>query len=77
MNLADCPPSTHLVVTAVTATHAHALRYAELGLHVGAHLHVLMSRCGNRRIIALGTERIAVAPEAARTITVTPHVAAS
>ena|GEM_PF-2461488 len=70
MNLANCPLGSLVVITGVNGSVAERLRFAELGLSPGSTAAALLSGFGKRRVIRLGTQRIAFAPQAAGKITV-------
>jgi len=70
VNLANCPLGTLVVITGVNGSVAERLRFAELGLSPGSTAAALLSGFGKRRVIRLGTQRIAFAPQAAGKISV-------
>ncbi|WP_081581345.1 FeoA family protein [Timonella senegalensis] len=65
MNLSNCPLDSTVTVLYVEGTPAQQLRYAEMGLLPGSTAAAILSGFGRRRVIKLGAERIAFAPEAA------------
>ncbi|MBM6699276.1 ferrous iron transport protein A [Bifidobacterium pullorum subsp. saeculare] len=70
--LRDCPLRADLVVTGIDLDERHRFRLLELGLRVGTVLRVVQRGNFGGRVVARGSERIALDGGTARAIRVRP-----
>lgn len=72
MTLRTCPRGARVVISHVSLDDRHRFRLAELGLNTGTELHVTQRSVFGGRVVACGSERLAVDGATAGAIEVQP-----
>ena len=72
LTLRDCPRDAHVLIGTIDLDERHRFRLCEIGLTPGAGLRVVQRGMFGGRVIAFGTERIALDGDTARAIHVRP-----
>ena len=72
LTLLDCPRDAHVLIDTIDLDERHRFRLCEIGLAPGTSLKVVQRGMFGGRVIAFGTERIALDGDTARAIRVRP-----
>ncbi|PAU67250.1 FeoA family protein [Bifidobacterium criceti] len=72
LTVEHCPLDADMTITAIDIDERHRFRMLELGLRVGTIIRVIQKSNFGGRVIAKGTERIAIDGHTAARVAVTP-----
>lgn len=72
LTVENCPMDADMAITAIGVDERHRFRMLELGLRAGTVIRVVQRASFGGRVVAKGTERIALDGRTASLIAVTP-----